>query len=174
MASLTHSIISERVTELDEQIARQDLVLKALREERNELLVALKVIKRFSSEADDISRSDESARKVTSEDISPKPAGAQNQSSERAIVRKTTPEMILDILSGRGAMNAKDLVIEVRKRYWPEAPASSVGPTAWRMWKDGRLTKGEDGYFLPNEKGPAVPAADPLERSEAGGNDSLF
>lgn len=168
-------MIAERLATLEAQIASHELSLKVLREERDELLVAVRVIRRFSGEEREVAVAMVIGdhRKGLAASLN---EDARVEQEERAIQRaaKTTPQMILEILADHQVMNPRDLLGEVQKRYWPDAPSSSVGPTAWRMWKDGRLTKGDDGYSLPNEERPAVSPADPSERSNTGGNGSLF
>lgn len=168
-------MIAERLAALETQMASLELGLKALREERDELLVAVRVIRRFSGEEREIAV----AMVIGDQKKGPSASldeDARIERGERATQRaeKTTPQMILEILADHEVMNSKQLLEEVQKRYWPDAPSSSVGPTAWRMWKDGRLTKGDAGYSLPNEERPAVSPADPSERSNTGGNGSLF
>jgi len=54
------------------------------------------------------------------------------------------PEIIIEAIShalrdGRAGLKVSELIEFVRQRYWPEAPANSVGPVAWKMSKTGEL-----------------------------------
>jgi hypothetical protein len=64
------------------------------------------------------------------------------------------PEIIIEALNqalskGRVELKVSELVAFVRDRYWPEAPASSVGPVAWKMSKTGELKNANSLYSLP-------------------------
>lgn len=174
MDSSTVEIISERLDQLEREIARQELVVRALREERDEILVAMRVIKRFAGGGSEVLRPD----KATEGLLGGVPSSTTRQGDQPAEDKDeklTTPEMILRVLKANGGvMQAKDILAEVRKLYWADAPSSSVGPTAWRMWKERRLAKVEDGYALPNEERPAGETAGPSERRGAAGDGTLL
>lgn len=69
----------------------------------------------------------------------------------------TTPNMILALLKeslGRGkiGLEPKEMQISISKRWWPGVKSEDVGPTAWRMWKEGRLGKIGAVYTLPPDR----------------------
>jgi hypothetical protein len=77
------------------------------------------------------------------------------------------PEIIIEALNhalskGSAGLKVSELVGFVRDRYWPEAPAGSVGPVAWKMSKTGELKNDNSVYSLPHgddrstERGRAV------------------
>ncbi len=65
------------------------------------------------------------------------------------------PEIIIEALNhalskGIAGLKVSELVGFVRDRYWPEAPAGSVGPVAWKMSKTGELKNANSVYSLPH------------------------
>ncbi len=70
------------------------------------------------------------------------------------------PDMIIEALrdaqqKGAPGLTPSGLLSYIKQRYWSDARSPDVGSTAWRMWKDGRLTRPSDDpalYGLPNEK----------------------
>jgi hypothetical protein len=63
-------------------------------------------------------------------------------------------EMILEALSlaiseGKPGLRVSELIAFVHDRYWAEAPATSVGPVAWKMSKTGELQNNNSVYSLP-------------------------
>lgn len=68
------------------------------------------------------------------------------------------PDMIIEALTEASeklnvdALTPSAILTFVRQKYWPTAKSTDVGSTAWRMWKDGRLTRPENGtYGLPSK-----------------------
>lgn len=168
-------MIAARLAEIEVRIGQQELAIRAMREERDELLTAVRVFRRFSGSELDILAANvlEERKKVMSASLD---EVAKIEQQERAQQRAgmTTPQMILEILADHPVMSSRDLLAEVQKRYWADAPSSSVAPTAWRMWKDGRLAKSEDGYSLPNRERPVAGATGLLERDDTAGSGSLL
>jgi hypothetical protein len=72
----------------------------------------------------------------------------------------SVPDMIVEILKGGEragmlGMTPTELLNQIRIMWWSGAQNSDVGPTAWRMWKDGRLVKPNPDsavYALPKPK----------------------
>jgi len=69
----------------------------------------------------------------------------------------SVPDMIIEALTeANDRLNVDSLTPSailsfVQQKYWPDAKSADVGSTAWRMWKDGRLTRPQEGlYGLPN------------------------
>jgi hypothetical protein len=77
----------------------------------------------------------------------------------RATKPEGTPmvaEMILEALNlaiseGKTGLRVSELIAFVRDRYWPEVPANSVGPVAWKMSKTGKLQNKNSVYSLRND-----------------------
>jgi hypothetical protein len=76
------------------------------------------------------------------------------------------PDMIIESLrlaeaAGKPGLTPQAMVAFVRTKYWPEAGNPDIGSTAWRMWKDGRLTKPHPEssvYGLANPLGGTIEA----------------
>ena len=59
------------------------------------------------------------------------------------------PEMIF-VLAREGALHKPgDALREIRARWEPDVKSNNVGPTLWRLVKEGRIIKDESGYRLP-------------------------
>lgn len=78
-----------------------------------------------------------------------KPAGRQKPKPKNL---PTTEEMIFAVLDGAGWQRPNQITAAIRARYWKEAPRNAAPPVAWRLGRDGRLEKGDDGYRLPVSK----------------------
>jgi hypothetical protein len=66
----------------------------------------------------------------------------------------TTPVMILTLLKdaerqGKPGLEPRQMLLGITKRWWPAVKSEDVAPTAWRMWKEGRLSKDGSLYMLP-------------------------
>lgn len=120
-----------------------------LRVEREELVTAVAVIERFS-DPDELVPSrdlDLDRRRVEPEE---EPAGPEKRKPDGT---PAVPEMILEVLLrphllGDPGMEPKEITAKIRERWWPDAPTSSIGPIAWRMWKEGRLRKFGAAYSM--------------------------
>jgi hypothetical protein len=110
--------------------------IAALGAEQNELEIAERVFARLSGTSD----------------LSPKSTG---EDAGKPADLPSVPDMIRDVLafaSERGRSNGlrpAELVAVIRARWWPDCPATAVGPIAWRMWKRGALRKVRGLYVLP-------------------------
>jgi hypothetical protein len=72
----------------------------------------------------------------------------------------TTPNMILALLreavaQGKAGLEPREMQISISKRWWPSVKSEDVGPTAWRMWKDGRLAKAGSLYMIAKSSAAA-------------------
>jgi hypothetical protein len=119
--------IGAEVTELSER-------LDMLKAEDEELASAERVLIRFGA-------------------IPVKPAGISNFGMGKPFGTLTTPNMIIVLLreaafQGKVGLEPKEMQISISKRWWPTVKSEDVGPTAWRMWKDGRLEKTGSLYYL--------------------------
>jgi hypothetical protein len=78
---------------------------------------------------------------------------ASSSSNGKPVGTPTTPNMILALLKeaiaqGKAGLEPKDMQMTIARRWWPTVKSEDVGPTAWRMWKDGRLDKDGSVYML--------------------------
>jgi hypothetical protein len=115
--------------------------LQALEAEDEELASAEKVISRFGGV------------EVPDPETTP-------SSNGKPIGTPTTPNMILALLKeavaqGKPGLEPKDMQMTIARRWWPTVKSEDVGPTAWRMWKDGRLTKSGSVYMIPGSSAAA-------------------
>jgi hypothetical protein len=65
----------------------------------------------------------------------------------------TTSDMILSALRDAGArgeqgLAPKDIAQFIRQKWWPHLKGSSVGPAAWRLYRDKQIRK-EGGLYAP-------------------------
>ena len=153
MATDSYSLLRARrreiATELDELRGR----LEALASEDEELELAERVLSRFGA-------------------VEPKETEvAVETGGGKPIGTPTTPNMILALLreahaQGKTGLEPREMQISISRRWWPSVKSEDVGPTAWRMWKDGRLSKVGSLYMLPN----SAAAADLLGEDPAAAN----
>jgi hypothetical protein len=66
----------------------------------------------------------------------------------------SVPEMICAAIQGgakvgKDGMEPREMVDFIAHKWWPNIPPESVGPIAWRMYKQGRLEKDGPKYRLP-------------------------
>ena len=65
----------------------------------------------------------------------------------------TTYEMVLEALRdaerrGLSGLAPKDIGVFIKQKWWPHLKGSSVGPAAWRMYKDKQIRREGDLYAL--------------------------
>ncbi|MDI4236484.1 hypothetical protein OZ411_27080 [Bradyrhizobium sp. Arg237L] len=122
--------------------------LSALEAEDQELASAEKVLARFGvTQPDLMMRHSDGSTTLVEIKTSGKPEGTP-----------TTPNMIIALLKEAMAHNKpglepKEMQMAIARRWWPSVKSEDVGPTAWRMWKDGRLSKEGPLYYLPTTHG---------------------
>ncbi len=78
----------------------------------------------------------------------------------------TTPNMILALLreahaQSKPGLEPREMMISISKRWWPSVKSEDIGPTAWRMWKEGRLAKSGSLYMLKNTAATDLLGEDP-------------
>jgi hypothetical protein len=78
----------------------------------------------------------------------------------------TTPNMILALLreahaQGKAGLEPREMLISISKRWWPSVRSDDIGPTAWRMWKEGRIAKNGSVYMLKNTAAADLLGEDP-------------
>lgn len=139
---------------------REELLAKiqVLEAEDQELSAAEKVLSRFGApRADYVLKADTGTFAVTT---TGKPPGTP-----------TTPSMIIALLreamaQGKQGLEPKDMQMAIARRWWPSVKSEDVAPTAWRLWKAGRLEKDGSFYRLPSSADIEKEAADLLERGD--------
>jgi hypothetical protein len=57
---------------------------------------------------------------------------------------------------GKLGLTPAELLVLVQEKWWREAKNSDIGSTAWRMWKEGRLTKPDPTSALYSLRGQKV------------------
>jgi hypothetical protein len=63
-----------------------------------------------------------------------------------------TEELIFAVLQGVGWQRPNQITRAIKDRYWPDVTSRSVSPLVWRLGRDHRLERGDDGYRLPVPK----------------------
>ncbi|UFX45332.1 hypothetical protein HAP47_0000920 [Bradyrhizobium sp. 41S5] len=129
MTTDSFTLLRARRREIAEEAKELRTRLQALESEDGELESAEKVLLRFGA--------------VPSEPVA---RPASDFSSGKPEGTPTTPNMILSLLKeakaqGKEGLEPKEMQIAIARRWWPSVKSEDVGPTAWRMWKDGRLDK---------------------------------
>jgi hypothetical protein len=148
----------------------------SLAQEEEELTTAIRVARRFAEEGwedEDLAAPEPDLEKRRIDILERAEAEADRQEAElqkrKPESAPTVPEMIHEILLrphllDDPGMEPKDILNEIRKRWWPDAPSTSVGPIAWRMWKkEGRLVKDGNLYSLPPHGDRAPPGSSSAE-----------
>jgi hypothetical protein len=139
MTTDSFALLRARRREIAEEAKDLRTRLETLESEDAELASAEKVLLRFGA--------------VPSEPVA---RPASDFSSGKPEGTPTTPNMILALLreakaQGKPGLEPKDMQVAIARRWWPSVKSDDVGPTAWRMWKDGRLIKDGSLYSLPTE-----------------------
>jgi hypothetical protein len=142
MTTDSFALLRARRREISEEAKEARARLAALEAEDAELEAAEKVLLRFGAVP-----SEPIARPAS--DLAGKPEGTP-----------TTPSMIMALLreavaQGKPGLEPREMMISISKRWWPSVKSEDVGPTAWRMWKDGRLAKDGSLYMLPGSSAAA-------------------
>ncbi|MCW5773694.1 MAG: hypothetical protein KIT16_18775 [Rhodospirillaceae bacterium] len=151
MKSSDTSLIAARRKEIADAKARHKEALAALDLEDAELATAERVLTRLMQEA----QFREMAANGHAEAADAE-AALEGGEVARPPGIPTMPEMIREALSqaqaqGYNGLKPAGLLSFVRAKYWPNAPQSSVGPTAWRMAKRGEIKKHGPNYKLPKK-----------------------
>jgi hypothetical protein len=148
----------EIATEIEGYRAR----INALEAEDQELAAAERVLSRFggSREADVLLEASKQVHLAQAKNTAGKPEGTP-----------TTPNMIVALLReammhNKPGLEPREMQIAIARRWWPSVKSEDVGPTAWRMWKAGRLDKDGSLYRLPSSHGLEKEAADLLEKGD--------
>ena len=154
----TYQMLLQRRADISAEIKALDSKGLALKAEDQELETAQRVLERFMPAAN---------TPVGNDPVDDAIGEAIDAASGKPDGTPTTPNMIIMLLKeaerqGKPGLEPKEMHIQVCRRWWPSAKSEDIGPTAWRMRKDGRLTKQGSLYMLPKN----TEAAD-LLRGEA-------
>jgi hypothetical protein len=141
MATDSFALLRYRRKEIAAEVHDLKAKLDALAIEDEELASAERVLSRFGG--------------VELPEVEAPPAG-----NGKPIGTPTTPNMILALLKeavaqGKPGLEPKDMQMTIARRWWPTVKSEDVGPTAWRMWKDGRLAKSGSVYMIPGSSAAA-------------------
>lgn len=143
MSSNPYALLLHRRREIASEIADLRTRIDALEAEDQELATAEKVLSRFGG-------AQPGTVSLTAADLT---IGEAKQSGKPEGT-PTTPNMIIALLreaqaQGKSGLEPREMQISISKRWWPSVKSEDVGPTAWRMWKSGRLIKDGSLYMLP-------------------------
>lgn len=167
----TANMIRARVAEVDKRLADLETTVRLLRDEREELQTALKVINRFADDDDAAPiEPDLEARRVDLAGTEPEPVKSAKSSKPPGTI--PIADMIIAILSeasvrGTAGLLPKEMVPIIRERWWPEARGESIGSIAWRMASKGQLLSEEGRYFIP-----APPSGQLFADAKSAGDDA--
>lgn len=150
MATDSFELLRSRRREIAAEAEDLRSRLKALDSEDEELASAERVLMRFGGPT-----------------TPPSPANETGTGAGKPSGTPTTPNMILALLreammQNKGGLEPKEMQIAISRRWWPTVKSEDVGPTAWRMWKDGRLGKNGSLYYLKTSANLEKEAADLL------------
>jgi len=110
-----------------------------LEEEEEELQVALRVIKRFSS-----------ANGATPKLGPPRPEGSPT------LFEMTETVLTQAEMDGRPGLKGREIVAHIGKQFWPGVKPAQILPTVYQFAKKGRLRKTSSGLFkLQKNEAPA-------------------
>ncbi|WP_316173847.1 MULTISPECIES: hypothetical protein [unclassified Bradyrhizobium] len=162
MSTDPYAMLLHRRKEIAAEIERHRAHIEALESEDQELATAERVLSRFGSVQPDLVMADgDRVLLVQTKHASGKPEGTP-----------TTPNMIFALLreafaQGKQGLEPKEMQMAIARRWWPSVKSEDVGPTAWRMWKEGRLGKDGSIYYLPGTHEAEKEAADLLRQENA-------
>ena len=155
MTAVTEQDVEERIELVRQQLLRHEIAITFLRKDETNLLITLETLRGFGAWT-------AAGSVVLPEPTEAEAANAADVAQLVADISKpagtpTVPEMVIAIMEERALIERsgfepKHITAEIRKRWWPEAPAASVGPIMWRMaTKEGRLRKEGPLYYLPEQ-----------------------
>ena len=161
-------LLQLRRRSIQEEITRHKDAISSLESKLSEYEITERVLASLGDDGGDENQFED----TNQEDVTVTPSGS-------AIKPKglpTMPTMIIESLQdartrGQKGLEPKEMGEYIEKKYWPGMPLHIVGPTAWRMHKDGRLAKRESRYFLvQNDEGSDAQTSEPsTSESGAGG-----
>jgi hypothetical protein len=116
--------------------------IERLQKEADELDIAVKVFRRFSASG---AQPDQASTRLGP----PRPEGIPSLFVMTATVLREAR-----VAGNRNGLTGKEIVDEIRNRWWPGLNSQQVLPTIYQFAKRGRLIKSVDGRFraLPNDE----------------------
>lgn len=152
MSSHDLQMIQARRKLLADTIAQHEAAIAEAAAELAELDVAARVLARLADKSPEANAF--AVRAAGDADGRRRSAGTEAESGGKPPGLPTVPDMITAALTaaheqGSPGLTPSGMVSFVQGRWWKGATITDVGPTAWRMWKNGRLTKKDSIYSLP-------------------------
>jgi hypothetical protein len=152
-------LLRDKRRELDDKIVMMKAELAQMLEQATEFEIAERVL--LSLGGDD---EDQDGNKPEEETASGKPPRIPSTPDMIiAAIRKVQP------MRGTGVLPSNILDI-IRSKWWPEAQPKDINPVAWRMAREGRLSKIGGYYALPPQSNNPPPAP-PIGGLRLGGDD---
>jgi hypothetical protein len=135
-------MIQDKRRAISRQIVQQREVLTTLEAQERDLEIAERVLASLDAEPEP-----EMEVTLTAADlvVGGKPEGIP-----------TMPDMIFEALKdakarGLKGLEPKDITAFIAAKWWPSVKINNVGPIAWRLYKNERLTKRQAKYRLPDD-----------------------
>jgi hypothetical protein len=134
--SLTLLQVENEMAAIARQIAALRDKIRELEALRGELEVAARVVRRLSGSA---ASSGPAIKVVVPQAMAGRP--------------KTYPDTILAVLGdSKAPLSPSEVIRSIQELYRPDAKPDDIRPTLWRMWKEERISKNEEGaYYLRKE-----------------------
>jgi hypothetical protein len=137
MMNSDHTKIEARQKEIDAEIAR-------LQRERDDLDIAARVFKQLFGGL-------ENGAPVKSKMGPPRPDGTPTAFEMTTLILSSAEK------AGKDGLSAKEIVDEIRKRYWPGIVGAQILPSIYQFAQNGRIHKTAKGKFKlirNKEEGP--------------------
>lgn len=157
MNTTPSALILSRKAQIEDEIGSLAARINDLRKELDDLTVAQRVMsKLYGMEA-------------MADDIAELPIADSNSLSKPSGI-PTMPEMITAAIQSERDANGnllslglepRDITKFIAENWWPDVRSELVGPIAWRMWRQGRLSKLGSRYCLPKQIDPAQSKSSP-------------
>jgi hypothetical protein len=147
MATDSFSLLRARRKEIASEMLAMRVRMDALEAEDKELEAAEKTLIRLGA-------------------VPPNEGEAEAETMGKPPGTPTTPNMILALLreataQGKAGLEPREMMISISKRWWPAVKSDDVGPTCWRMWKEGRVAKNGSVYMLKDTAAADLLGEDP-------------
>lgn len=168
LSKLRQLQLKRRATE--EEIARHQEAISSLQSKLSEYEIAERVLASLDDDIGEETHADENQDEA--------PMTAASSSTIKPDGLPTMPAMIVASLiiartRGQNGLEPREMAELIEERYWRGMPLHIVGPTAWRMYKDGRLAKRESKYFLiQTGEGSDAETSEPSSSNSGADSDS--
>jgi hypothetical protein len=146
--------IQQERRKLESEVAALREVMAAKETRLSELVIAERVLTTIGE-----------AHEIDQSPPPKKPGWSQERRGPKPEGTPAVSEMIITVLranqKSRG-LEPKEIADAIAARWWPDVTINAVGPIAWRMWKNGALTKRASKYSLPkNDEGSDASTSEP-------------